>query len=257
MRIAPNSQAFFHRSNALLLLLKQRGPALGYQSAAIKYLHSWGTTHSVQALPKTWHDKAPAAFEQVIPAELLKTLDDALALYQLGDDAALRPFVKERVCVELGTQSTNPLVGKLQWRSRKFSDPLFLTPAGFLPAYPENDEDLFLDMTQVKAALDFYQGVPHPKLKSTKASYNIIGSAVLGQIGGAGFKRWLAEVKNQNYTEPRRTLQESHAIYTASGRAGLKELYSPAYVCSLLRKFKAAGLSLQTDDAQALSDGPL
>ena len=116
-----------------------------------------------------------------------------------------------------------------------------------MPAFPECDEDLFLDSEQAQLALKFYMGTTHPKIND-KTGYRIISHAVPGQVGGGAYRRWLAEVKNQHYQEPRRSLQESHALYLQWGRAGLKSEYAKAYVYALLRKFKAAGLSLHPEE---------
>lgn len=237
------TQARFHRNEAVWGLLLKNGLAAGHKRQTIKHVDTWYATQSLDLLPKIWHDKVESIFNELMPASLLQSLESALQQYVQGDDAELRPYIKGRVTIEFGTRIDSYNRGSPGWRSRKFSDPLYLTPAGFLQAYPEVDEDLFLDMEQAQIALDFYRGVPN-SLGLEKASYQISSPAVLGKIGGAGYKRWVKEVKNQEYTEPRRTLQESFGIYEQSGQAGLKEMYSPAYVYALLRKFKAAGLKV-------------
>ena len=179
-------------------------------------------------------------------------LDRAVSLYLEGDDSELRPYIKGRVSVEIGFQSSNPSLGGVPtWRSRKFSDPLYLTPAGFLYGYPEVDEDLFLDHEQANDALAFYRSVPN-QLKLGNASYRLSTPAILGKIGGLGYKRWLQEVKGQNYTEPRRSLAESHELYQASGREGLEKLYSRAYVFALIRKFNVEGLEVKKEDFERI-----
>lgn len=246
---ALSKQAVFHKNEAVWNILLKNGLAAGHKRQTIKHINVWYLTQSLELVPKIWHAKVAGIFQQLIPAEQMVILDQALDFYVRGDDSVLREYIKGRVFVEFGTrlERTSYGGGAPSWRSRKFSDPLYLTPAGFLHAYPEEDQDLFLDLEQASLALEFYKTQPN-QLKLENASYRICSPAILGRIGGAGYKRWCTEVKNIEYTEPRRSLAESHAIYLERGRTGLKEDYSPAYVYALLRKFKAEGLSLVADD---------
>lgn len=243
-----NTQAERHKREAVWFLLTANGAAHGYTRQTLRHVDTWYFTQMLDAVPKVWQAKVAGIFDQLIPAADMQQLDRAVSLYLEGDDSELRPYIQGRLSVEIGFWSSNPsLGGAPTWRSRKFSDPLYLTPAGFLHGYPEVDEDLFLDSVQAMEALDFYfQRSQSDKLKN--ASYRIASSAVLGKIGGAGYKRWLQEVKGQNYTEPRRSLAESHGLYRASGREGLEKLYSRAYVFALIRKFNAEGLEVAKED---------
>lgn len=243
-----NAQAERHKREAIGLLLTVNGSANGYTRQTLRHVDTWYFTQMLDAVPKVWQAKVADIFDQLIPAAQMQQLDRAVSLYLEGDDAELRPYVKGRLLVEIGFRSSNLSWGGAPiWRSRKFSDPLYLTPAGFLHGYPEVDEDLFLDRVQAMDALDFYfQNSQSDKLKN--ASYRIVSSAVLGKIGGPGYKRWLQEVKGQNYTEPRRSLAESHELYQASGREGLEKLYSRAYVFALIRKFNAEGFEVRKED---------
>lgn len=236
-----------HKKEAVWSLLIKHGLAAGYKMQILKHVNTWYSTQSVQLIPKMWQDKVATIFDELIPPPKMQLLVRALDLYVEGDDSELRPLIKGRVSVEFGTRVDTYGVGVPSWRSRKFSDPLFLTPAGFLFAYPEADEDLFLDMEQAHAALAFYKAIPNKPVLD-KLSYRVSSQVVLGKIGGAGYKRWVNEVKNKAYVEPRRSLAETHAIYTEHGRAGLKGIYSPAYVYALLRKFKAEGLPMFSED---------
>lgn len=244
-------QALFHKKEVVWNLLLEKGIAACTKRQTIKHVYTWYSTQSMELVPKIWHDKVATIFNELIPPAQLQQVQRALDLYVQGDDSELRPYIKGRVSVEFGTRVATYGGGAPGWRSRKFSDPLYLTPAGFLQAYPEVDEDLFIDMEQASAALEFYKAHP-PKLKLDNASYRISSPVMLGKIGGAGYKRWLKEVKNQDYTEPRRSLAETHAIYAESGRAGLKEIYSPTYVYALLRRFKAEGLPVEVEDLARL-----
>ena len=157
--------AQYHRCEAIWFLLKTRGLALGHKQQTLKHVGTWYQTKSLELVPKIWHDKVEAIFNECISSDQMRALDQALDLYVQGDDSELRPFIKGRVSVEFGSRTDNSRYGGAPgWRSRKFSDPLYLTPAGFLQAYPEADEDLFLDMEQARAALEFYKSVPN-KLK--------------------------------------------------------------------------------------------
>lgn len=246
---ALSKQAAFHKKEAVWSILLKHGLAAGHKRQTIKHVDVWYSTQSLEFVPKIWQDKVAGIFQELIPPEQMAALDQALDLYVRGDDSELRQYIKGRVFVEFGTRLDRMSYGggAPGWRSRKFSDPLYLTPAGFLRAYPEEDQDLFLDLEQASLALEFYKTQPN-QLKLENASYRISSPAILGRIGGAGYKRWLTEVKNLEYTEPRRSLAESHAIYQERGRTGLKEVYSPAYVYALLRKFKAEGLAVVADD---------
>lgn len=248
MKNAINAQAERHKREAVSFVLQANGAACGHARQTLRHVETWYSTQMLELIPKVWQAKVPSIFDQLIPPARMQQIDRAISLYLEGDDSELRPYIKGRVSIEIGVRSINPSFGGAPvWRSRKFSDPLYLTPAGFLHGYPELDEDLFLDHEQANDALAFYRGVPN-KLKLDNASYNISSPAVLGKIGGPGYKRWLKEVKGQNYTEPRRSLAESHDIYQASGREGLRKLYSPSYVFALIRKFDAEGLEVDKQD---------
>lgn len=248
MKKGINAHAERHKREAVWFLLLLNGAANGYTRQTLRHVDTWHFTQMLDAVPKVWQAKVAGIFDQLIPAAQMQQLDRAVSLYLAGDDSELRPYIKGRVSVEIGFQSNNPSFGGAPvWRSRKFSDPLYLTPAGFLHGYPEVDEDLFLDQEQANDALAFYKGAPN-QLKLDNASYRISTPAILGKIGGSGYKRWLQEVKGQNYTEPRRSLVESHELYRASGREGLEKMYSRAYVFALIRRFNAEGLEVKKED---------
>lgn len=229
-------------------MLKARGLEQGHKLQTIRHIATWYTTKNLELIPKIWQDKVESIFNELVIPEQLQAVERAVALYMAGDDSALRPLVPRRVSVEIGTRASNSSYGAAPvWRSRKFSDPLFVTPAGYLNAYPEVDEDLFIDSVQAQEALEFYKGMPN-RYKLDNASFQISEPAVLGKIGGPGYKRWLAEVKGLQYTEPRRPLAETHTLYLQGGRAQLAKEYSPSYVFALIRKFNIGGLEVLKED---------
>lgn len=246
-----NAQAERHKREAVWFLIAANGTAQGYKPRTLRDVNQWYLlpTEPLCLAPKAWQEKMAGLFDQLVTAAQMQQIDSAVALYLEGDDSELRPYIKQRTCVEFGTITGRGSYGPPGWRSRKFSDPLYLTPAGFLRAYPEKDEDLFIDSTQAQLALDFYRSPPNG-IDREKLDYSIFEPAVLGRgrIGGKAYQRWLKEVKGQNYTEPRRSLAESHELYQASGREGLEKLYSRAYVFALVRKFNAEGLEVKKED---------
>lgn len=244
-----STQAEFHKRKVIWNLLHRNGPEQGVAPAVIKHAYAWWTTGTDETLPKKWQGQIESLFNQIIPPAEMQRVDSVIADYLAGDDAGLRPLIRERVCVEIGISTKDMgYAPSAQWRSRKFSDPLFITPSGFLNAYPEVDEDLFLDYDQAQAAVAFYRNTPAGQSLGTNASYRIETPVELGKIGGAGFKRWQKEVKGQAYTEPRRSLEEVYSIYASGGREALKALYSPSYTFVLLRKFKLQGWNLKPAD---------
>lgn len=243
-----NTQVQNHKRNAVWSLIHRRGTEQGVSPALCKHAYTW-FVHGEQAqLPKKWQTQIQAVFERLVPPDVMQQLDAGIAQYIAGDDSELRHFVSERVVVEIGIIAKTPGYGHNEWRSRKFSDPLYLCPAGFLNAYPEADEDLFMDLGQADQAIAFYRGTSAGQELGQNASYRVIAPAVLGKIGGAGYQRWTTEVKGKTYIEPRRSLSETHEIYRMGGRDALKALYSPSYVFVLLRKFAKNGLPLHPVD---------
>ena len=253
MHQATERQAQQHIRDAIWFMLKARGQEQGHKLQTLRHIHTWYTTKNLELIPKVWQDKAESIFNELVPPEQLQAVERAAALYIAGDDSGLRPLLQRRVSVEIGTMASNSSYGAAPvWRSRKFSDPLFITPAGYLNGYPEMDEDLFIDSVQAQQAQAFYRDMPN-KFKLENASFRISEPAVLGKIGGPGYKRWLAEVKDQQYSEPRRTLAQAHALYLESGRAQLEKEYSPSYVFALIRKFNAEGLPVQKEDLDRIA----
>ena len=199
------------------------------------------------ALPKNLKDNADQMVAKIISREEIIKIDSAVDQYILGDDSELRVYIKNRVYVEIGSYITGASYGPPKFRSRKFSSPLYVTPAGYLYAYPENDNDLFMDMTQADMAMEFYKKID-TGFKSENMGFRMSTNAKLGKIGGKSYMRWLEEVKEKNYKEPRKTVEESHAIYISEGRVALEKIYSPGHIYGLIRKFDKLGFKILDDD---------
>lgn len=243
-----SAQAQIHKRNAVWKMLQDNGAKQGVSPALRKHAFAWHTLGDEAPLPQKWTGKMQEVFEQLIPESEMQALDSSVASYIASDDSELRRYVSDRVVVEIGIAPVTSDFGRTDWRSRKFSDPLYLTPAGFLHAYPETDEDLFIDHDQAQTALGFYRNTAEGIRLAKNTQFRILAPAVLGKIGGPGYLRWVKEVKGKAYTEPRRTLAETHEIYSSGGRAALKAIYSPSYVYVLLRTFAQQGLKLAQED---------
>ena len=243
-----SAQAQIHKRNAVWKLLQANGAQQGVIAAVRKHAFAWHTLGDEAPLPLKWKGKIQEVFDQLIPEAEMQALDASVASYLAGDDSELRRYVSDRVLVEIGIAPAAADFGRTDWRSRKFSDPLYLTPAGFLHAFPESDEDLFMDHDQAQTALAFYRNTAEGNKLAKNTQFRILAPAVLGQIGGPAYQRWAKEVKGKAYTEPRRSMAETHEIYSAGGRDALKAIYSPSYVFVLLRKFANHGLELAQED---------
>ena len=242
------AQAQNHKRSAVWSLIDKRGGEQGVSPAVRKHAYAWFAQGELAQLPKKWEGQIQTLFEQLVTPAEMQLLDSSIAQYIAGDDGDLRSYVRERVVVEIGISTNSSAYGRSEWRSRKFSDPLYLTPSGFLHAYPEADEDLFMDLDQAEQAIKFYRNTAEGQRLPQNASYRMQTPAVVGQIGGPAYRRWVAEVKGKVYTEPRRSLAETFEIYSAGGRDALKDLYSPSYVFVLLRKYAKNGLQLKLED---------
>jgi hypothetical protein len=112
-----------------------------------------------------------------------------------------------------------------------------VTPKGLLHVYPETSGDLFSSFDDASKAIQRY-GVGHNNWTAYTTTIEQI-------LRSKRYLRWQAEVKNQpentEYKEPRRSLEETYAIYAESGMDGLKALYSKSHCFHLLEKFKGKG----------------
>jgi hypothetical protein len=157
-----------------------------------------------------------------------------------GDDALYRSltiggtrFMVQAMTVEPDPYSKFNVAG----RRRKFSNPLFITPAGLLHAFPQIDEDLFVDIDSAKAAVQHH---------AARVNWSICSTTLASLVKSKAYQRWLAEVASlpagEGYVEPRRSIEETFAIYAAEGMAGLRRHYTRAHAFHLIAKFKDQGL---------------
>jgi hypothetical protein len=129
--------------------------------------------------------------------------------------------------------------GTAERKSRKFSDPLYLTAQGYLAGFPESGDQLFDTMEQAQAAIKTFGKPEH-------ASAWLITTTTLEQhLKNKRYLRWLKEVKPLagGYKEPQRSLEEAAAIYQDGGLDALKKIYSRAHAFKLEKRIVQAGLS--------------
>ena len=159
-------------------------------------------------------------------------IDDAWALAKTGNETAYRELTmgKTRYIAECAGQGEIPH-GMLR-RSRKFSNPLFMTPAGYLEAFPELDEHLFLSMDSALAAIRKFSKPEHAAL------WEIRTTTLARELKDKRYLRWLAEVKNAvvPYKEPKRSIEEVADIYRAGGLDALKAIYTKAHALKLEKR---------------------
>ena len=62
------------------------------------------------------------------------------------------------------------------------------------------------------------------------------------------YLRWLKEVKDQDYSEPRRSLEESAEIYRQGGRSALSLLYTRSHVSKTISKLREQGVEIRPED---------
>ena len=162
-------------------------------------------------------------------------------MLQRGDEGLYRAltigstrYMVQCVSVESDPYSKAPA---LSGRKRKFSNPNFITPAGALHAFPQVDEDLFVDIESARIA-----NQTHGK----NARWEISSTTVAALMKTKAFQRWKAEVESlppgQAYVEPRRSLEETFAIYKQEGMDGLRRHYTRSHAWHLIAKFKELDL---------------
>lgn len=184
-------------------------------------------------------------WEEILDGEttIFEQVEYALEAYLEGDDSlfkALNPERTEWVLIEVGKQVLDRFGASYpEFRARKFHNPLYLTPAGMIQAFPETDDDSFIDYEMASLAVERYQS-----MLPEGSTYRVTSLKRGQQIHTRAYRRWAHEVKNvEEYKEPRRDLRESYNIYADGGADALKRLYSPGYVFMLLRKFNQEGWS--------------
>lgn len=161
---------------------------------------------------------------------------------QLNDESLYRAltvggmrFVVQAMAVEPDPYSKS--TAAMSGRKRKFSNPVFLTPNGVIQAFPQADEDLFLDIESARVAIGT-RGNGH--------QWEIASTSLTTLMKTKAYLRWKDEVAalppGQAYVEPRRTLEESFSIYAQEGMPGLRKLYTRSHAWHLIAKFKEQGL---------------
>lgn len=128
-------------------------------------------------------------------------------------------------------------------RSRKFSDPLYMTSQGYLTAFPEVQDHLFDTSDQAHNAIKKFGKPEHV------AAWKISSTTLELQLKDKRYLRWLKEVKPHIgvYTETKRSLEECAEIYKQGGLAALRRIYTKAHAFRLEKKIVEAGLSLKED----------
>ncbi len=157
-----------------------------------------------------------------------------------GDETAYRSLVTVRhvaECLSGGDSGSR--------RSRKFSDPLFMTPNGYMSAFPELDTHLFISFKTAYQAIEKYGKPEHSDLWVVRTS------TLEDEIRNKRYLRWLHEIKfiDAEYVEPRRSLDERAVIYANDGMDGLKKLYSPSHAFHTKSLLLDTGL-IENDDSR-------
>lgn len=145
-----------------------------------------------------------------------------------GDDADLRALSEERFAVEC-VSDIGGTGGAM--RKRKFSNPLFLTPSGLLHAFPEDDKDLFSTQEFALALL---------KKQATAGEWEVRQTSLALETRDKRYLRWVKEVKDRAYTEPRRTQAELAAIYQNGGILALLKIYSKAHALKIAKRLNSS-----------------
>lgn len=186
--------------------------------------------------PKVRLTKAEMEIRSLQLAEATKLAND-------GDDTMLRTMTDIRFAVECvvdaGGIMNNKSPRAQYGRRRKFSNPLFLSPAGLIESYPENDEDLFTSEEVAVAAI---------RKLGVGGEWNVRETLLTMETSSKRYLRWVAEVKGKEFSEARRTLDELAEIYRQGGRAALRALYTREHVAKIVTRLRAAGVQMQGDD---------
>lgn len=153
----------------------------------------------------------------------------ATSLLENGDETLYRANTKDRYVAECQARGNG---------ARKFSNPLFMTPAGYLDAFPEVDDHLF---TNFDAA---WKTVAAFGTKEHQGRWQVSTTTLVKELRSKRYLRWLQEVKPMqgSYTEPRRTLEDRAAIYKVEGLPGLRDRYTKSHALNSRRLIVASGL---------------
>lgn len=167
-----------------------------------------------------------------IATEMLRGGDDSL--YRELTVGSTRFTVQ---CMSVEPDPYSKSMAAMVGRKRKFSNPLFITPSGLLHSFPQTDADLFVDIETARVAT---------KRHGEKGQWEIFSTTLALLTKTKAFQRWLAEVaslpEGSGYAEPRRSLEETFAIYTQEGMDGLRRHYTRSHAFHLIAKFKEQGL---------------
>lgn len=118
-------------------------------------------------------------------------------------------------------------------RRNKLTQPVFVTPGGVIDAFPTSADDYFTSPPLMPVL-----PVAHPRIPEGS------GWAIISRIDlerSARYVRWLHGKREDTRT----TLDDSHAMFVAEGRAGLKKRFSKTHVFYLLREFKKRGWNVE------------
>ena len=121
-------------------------------------------------------------------------------------------------------------------RSRKYHEPLYVTPEGLLAAFPESPEHLFESSA---AAQEAARETGHAGRVAIKTL------SLMTLFRSARYKRWAAEVKErpdgQPFKEQRMRLEDSWALYQSGGRQALRDRFSASHTSQLVSRFRKVG----------------
>lgn len=125
-------------------------------------------------------------------------LDAAWELAKTGDEKSYRELTADATRYIAECTGTGEMPHGMFRRSRKFSNPLFMTPAGYIEAFPELDEHLFISLDTAHAAILKFGKPEH------SAFWRISSTKLTKELKDKRYLRWLAEVKNAvvPYKEP-------------------------------------------------------
>lgn len=186
--------------------------------------------------------KAKALSPKVVGSAFSVSLHGLAAdLLRRGDESLYRALTVGSTRFTVQCMSVEPdEFGKSRsalGRKRKFSNPLFITPKGLVHAFPQSDEDMFVNVDTAQEAMKIHGGNRFWQISST---------TLASLMKTKAFQRWRLEVESLpegvGYVEPRRSLEDTFAIYSKDGIAGLRRHYTKSHAFHLIAKYKEQGL---------------
>lgn len=154
----------------------------------------------------------------------------AKKLCDAGDESQLRALTNIRYCVECVSSVGGPCFSPEGGRRRKFSAPLFVTPDGTQTSYPEVDVHFFVTEEAATLAL---------KTAGQGGSWEVRRTTVATELANKRYLRWVAEVKDRLYSEPRRSLDELASIYESGGLPALRAFYTRTHALHTVKRLRA------------------